>query len=104
MTISVEKDPDAVLSYGFDWTDGSANDGGANDSGWLQGDTISTSTWAVSGYDALLVIDSDSNTTTETSVILSGGTEKKSYDVVNHIVTAAGYEDDRTLCVRIVEK
>ena len=102
--IAIEKDPDAVLSYGLDWSNFGVNDAASSDNGWLQGDTISTSTWAVTGADALLVIDSDTNTTTETSVVLSAGTDKKSYYVTNHIVTAAGLEDDRTICVRVVRK
>jgi len=41
------KDPDAVLDYGFDWSD------------WLaDGETISTSTWTV---ETGITKDSDSN-------------------------------------------
>lgn len=83
------KDPDAVLDYVIDWSD------------WLESDTISTSTWTV---DAGLTEDSSSNTTTTATVILSGGTVKSSYQATNHIVTANGLEDDRTILIRIEEK
>lgn len=81
------KDPDAVLDYGFDW------------SNWLQtGETISTSNWTVPSG---LTEDSASNTATETKVWLSGGTDSKLYGITNHITTSAGREDDRTLSIRV---
>lgn len=103
----VWKDPDAVLNYGHDWADGGDNDGSATDSGWLQGDTISDSSWTVStitGDAAPLVEDSDSNDTTVTTIVLSGGSENCTYIATNHITTSAGYEDDRSILVRITEK
>ena len=78
-----DHDPDAVLDYGCDWT------------AWLAGDTITASSWTVSGTG--LTIDSDSNTTTTTTVWVSGGTDGTNYDLTNHIVTDDGREDDRTL-------
>jgi len=88
------KDPDAVLDYGFDWSD------------WLAvGETISASEWSITlAPDAILVIDSESETTTETLVWLSGGTEGQLYGLTNHITTSAGREDDRSLRVRIRER
>jgi hypothetical protein len=80
------QDPDATLDYVIDW------------STWLGADTISDSSWsATSG----ITIDSDSNTTTTATVWLSGGTPGQTYAVTNHIITAAGREDDRTLFIRI---
>jgi hypothetical protein len=101
---SVIKDPDAVLNYGHDWADGGDNDGASDDTGWLQSATISTSAWTVTGPDALLVVDSDANDTTTTSVVLSGGTVPYTYNVINHIVTGAGHEDDRSIQVKVVER
>jgi hypothetical protein len=76
------KDPDAVLDYGFDWSD------------WLAtGETISTSAWTVSTG---ITEDSDENTTTETKVWLSGGTAGNTYTAANKIVTSAGRTDERT--------
>lgn len=85
------KDPDAKLDYKIDWTD------------WLEpySDTISTSTWTVpSGLTKI----SDTNTSYTTTIWLSSGLEDGVYEVVNHIVTAAGREDDRTLLIRVDPK
>lgn len=83
------KDPDAVLDYTINWAT------------WLGNDTISTSAWTP---DSGITVDSDTNTTTTATVWLSGGTVGTSYAVTNHIVTAAGREDDRTITVRVREK
>jgi len=101
---SIVKDPSAVLNYGHDWADEGANDGASTDTGWLQSDTITTSTWAVSGSDALLLVDSDSNDTTTATAVLSGGTANTNYILTNHIVTAAGYEDDRSIVVKVQQR
>jgi len=98
------KDPDAVLQYGHDWADGGDNDGTSADTGWLQGETIATSTWAITGPDALLVIDSDDNDTTTATVVLSGGTATYTYTVTNHIITADSHEEDRSITVKMVER
>lgn len=83
------KDPIAALDYTIDWA------------AWLDDDTISESTWeAADGID----VDSDTATTTTTTVWLSGGTLGDTYDITNHIVTAAGREDDRTFKVKVTEK
>ena len=100
----VAKDPDSILSYGWDWANFGSNDGTSTDPGWLQGDTISTSSWTITGDDALLVNDSDANTSTQATVVLSGGTIGQTYLVTNHIVTAAGYEEDRSMSVYIRER
>jgi hypothetical protein len=83
------KDPDAVLDYGWDW------------SAWLNGDTITASSWTV---EAGITADSDTFDATTTTIWLSGGTVGTSYALVNHITTAAGREDDRTLTVTLREK
>jgi len=101
---SIIKDPEAVLNYGHDWADGGANDAASTDTGWLQSATISTSTWTITGPDALLIKDSDANDTTTTTVVLSGGTVPYTYTVTNHIVTGAGHEDDRSITVKVVER
>jgi hypothetical protein len=83
------KDPDAVLDYEIDWSE------------WLVTDTISASTWAA---DTGLTVDSDSFTDTATTVWLSGGVVGTSYEVVNHITTANGREDDRTIIIKCKNK
>lgn len=80
------KDPDAVLDYTINWA------------AWLDGDTISTSTWTVADG---ITIDSEAETTTTTTVWFSGGTVGQDYNATNHIVTVAGREDDRTICIRV---
>jgi hypothetical protein len=84
------KDPDAVLDYEFDWSD------------WLAtGDGIASHTVTP---DTGLTVDSDSATSTAVTVWLSGGTVNENYNVVCHIVTTAGREDDRTAVIAVQEK
>lgn len=83
------KDPDAVLDYVIDW------------SAWLDTDTISTSVWTVPDG---ITKDSDTETATASTIWLSSGTVDTDYDGVNHIVTAAGREDDRTITIQVREK
>lgn len=92
MTFSKTKDPDAVLDYSVDW------------SAWLGDDTIVTSAWIVTGPDALLVVDSDSRSSTATTVWLSGGTLFRTYTVTNRVTTAAGRTDDRSISFKIEQK
>jgi hypothetical protein len=86
-----EKDPNAVLDYVIDWGDE-----------WLEaGDEISTSTWTV---PTGITKDSDTKTTTTTTIWLSGGTDGVSYDIVNRIVTTGGRTDDRTITIKVRER
>lgn len=87
MSIQVfNKDPDARKDYGFDWTD------------WLDGDTISASSWTVpSGITNY----SESNTTTGTTIWLSGGTQGEDYIVTNQITTAGGVIEQRSLKIQV---
>lgn len=88
-TFQFDKDPNAILDYENDW------------SAWLDGDTITASTWtAPTGITAT----TSSNTTTTATVWLSGGTIGETYKVVNHITTTAGRQDDRSLVIRMVSK
>lgn len=85
------KDPDAVLDYGFDWSD------------WLAaGETIVSSAWAADSSD--ITIDSDTFGDTSATVWLSGGTVGTEYKLTNHIVTSAGREDDRTIVIKAKER
>lgn len=97
MTTSLEKkDPQAILDYGFDWT------------AWLAtanpDDTISASTWAVTGSDAVLTTSASTHDGQTTTVWLTAGTLGVVYKVTNHVVTAGGRQDDRTLKVRVVDR
>lgn len=85
----VEKDPNAVLDYQFDWAE------------WLQTlETIATSTWTP---PVGITMNSSSNTTTTATVWLSGGTAGLYYDIINRIVTNQGRTDERTLRVLIAQ-
>lgn len=93
MTFSAIKDPQSVLDYAVDW------------STWLaSGDTITSSSWSVSGPDSALVIDTDTNDTTSATVWLSAGTLSKTYSVVNRVVTDQGRTDDRTIRITVMSK
>jgi hypothetical protein len=84
------KDPDAVLDYSVDW------------SKWLAGDQIETSAWSVS--DPALEATDESNTTTRTTVWLSGGAVGQSYTVTNCITTTGGRTDERSLVIQVQDR
>ena len=96
------KDPDAVLDYPINWasSDGT-NDGSSSDTGWLQGDTISTATFTV---DSGITKDSESNTTTTATVWLSGGTAGQRYTVTCRITTTSGRTEDQSIQIICKEK
>jgi hypothetical protein len=87
-TLSITKDPDAVVDYKFDW------------SAWLaEGESIVTrSVTASTG----LTVDSSSITDTGTSVTvwLSGGSAGSDYTVACKIVTSAARTDERTMTIQ----
>lgn len=84
------KDPTAALDYGLDWA------------AWLDGDTISTSTWTQ--VPAALTFGARTHDTTSTTVWLSGGTHGQTVKVRNLIVTAAGRTDERTLVIEVRDR
>ncbi len=100
--VRIEKDPDAIRTYTIDWANGGDNDGSIYDKGWLQSDTIATSTWILSSTDITNV--AEANDTTTASIKISGGILGKIYKVTNRIVTANGETDDRTIQIKIVQK
>lgn len=83
------KDPNAVLDYLIDW------------SAFLGTDTIATSTWIV---PTGITKDSDTRTTTTTTIWLSSGTAGHTYELTNRITTAGGRTDDRTVLIAVLEK
>jgi hypothetical protein len=88
---SAIKDKDSLLDYTHLWSE------------WLAevSDTIVDSTWVA---DDGIVIENQSNTTTEATVWLSGGSVGNQYSIVNEIETAGGRIDNRTLIVKVREK
>jgi hypothetical protein len=83
------KDPSAVLDYQTNWAT------------WLGVDTILTSTWTV---PTGITKDSDTNTTTTCTIWLSGGTAGVYYDLVNHITTAGGRTEERTITIMVEQR
>ena len=63
---------------------------------WLAGDTIVTSTWSVIG-SGTIALSQEGVSGGFTSVWVSGGTAGQPVELLNHIVTAAGREEDRSL-------
>lgn len=93
------KDPEAVLDYGWDWA--------APDRGriWLaDGDSITESTWTIEGPDDDLEVVTDTHDDTTTTIWLRGGTLGKAYKATNHVTTADGRKDDRTLRITITSR
>lgn len=87
------RDPDAELDYGVDWSD------------WLQdGETISSSEWAVDSGEGLTLDNAAHDDTMTTIWTLPGATVGVTYHLRNRIVTSEGRTDDRTLLIRIVEQ
>ena len=87
------QDPNAVLDYTRDWAT------------YLNGDTISTSTWLVTtGITLGTGPKAPTNNTTTATAWLSGGTARASYTITNRITTAGGRTDDRSFLLTIEEK
>ncbi len=84
------KDPDDVLDYAIDWT------------GALNGDTIATSTFVVA-VGAGMTINSQSHTTTSSTVWLSGGTAGTVYEVTCTITTAGARTFERTAQLTVAD-
>ena len=84
------KDPDAILDYGFDWSD------------WLaSGETLTASTWTVPAG-----ISEGANQRDDTSVLiwLSGGTVGESYLISCKIVTSDSRTDERSFTIIVEEQ
>ena len=79
------KDPEEVLDYLVDWAKP------------LAGDTIQSSTWTLPDG---IIAGQMANTTTTTTIWLSGGTHGKDYKLVNRIVTAGGRTREQTCTLK----
>jgi hypothetical protein len=83
------KDPNATLDYVVNWAT------------YLGVDTISSDSWIVpSGITSV----TETNTTTTSTIWLSGGTVGTKYALTNRIVTLGGRTDDRTIYVKVKER
>ena len=92
------KDPEAVLDFGFDWSD------------WLDsgsGETISSHTITIACDDEdtpALTKDSDSESSGVVTVWLSSGTAGLVYTVECKVVTSASRTDERSMMIRVQER
>ena len=88
------KDPEATLDYAIDW--------GAE---YLSGDAIAASEWSVSpdepGGAAIAGSQFDLLLTT---VQVAGGIAGKIYRITNHVTTAGGREDSRSIILRVEKR
>lgn len=85
------KDPDAKLDYTIDWGP------------YLGTDTISASVWTVPA-GITQASPAPSNTTTKTTIWLSGGSDGEDYLVANKITTTGGRIDERTLFIQVRQR
>ena len=83
------KDPDSTVDFAVNW------------SNWLDVDTIATSVWLTPDG---ITKDTDTNSTTLTTIWLSGGVLGKLYTITNRITTAAGRTADKSFKVKMVNK
>ena len=88
------KDPEAVLDYAVDW--------GAE---YLSGDALQTSSWSVSPIedDGATIAGSEFDLLIAT-VQVAGGVPGKIYRVTNHVTTASGREDSRSIMLRVEKR
>lgn len=87
----VEKDPESIEPYGFDWTN------------WLaeiaDSETVASSTWSVTPTTTPALSIPTSSIVTgslKTQAKFSGGKPGVYYTVTNDIVTSSGFKDDRS--------
>ena len=94
-SLYIDKDPEAVLNYTFDWTD------------WLAGDTLSTQTYTIqtrTNDPAPLTRVTSSIVGNKTYIRLSGGQIDKTYLVTVKITTGAGFTDRRNFRVHVLNR
>lgn len=88
------KDADAVLDYQVDW--------GAE---YLDGDVLARSRWSVAPDEPSgLRIAHDQFDERAATVQVTGGEAGKLYRLSNHVVTACGREDCRSITLRVEER
>jgi hypothetical protein len=88
------KDAEAVLDYAVDW--------GAD---YLAGDVLTESRWTVHPAESGgLSIVSGSFDLMIATVQVSGGIAGRIYRLTNHVVTAEGREDSRSIMLRVEKR
>lgn len=88
------KDPDAALDYSVDWG-----------SEYLSGDALVTSSWAVSPVEpgGLELVSSQFDLLIASAQV-RGGIAGKIYRLTNHVTTAEGREDSRSIMLRVEKR
>lgn len=92
-TFTDTKDPDSVVKHTIDWS--------AELALTSPNDTILTSTWYP---DAGITLSGGTNSTTSTSIIMSGGYVGRYANITNRITTNGGFTYDATIVVDVIEK
>jgi len=88
------KDPDAALDYSVDWG-----------TEYLSGDVLATSSWSVDpGAPGGLAVVSQESDLLIATVIVGGGVPGMLYRLTNHVVTASGREDSRSIMLRVEKR
>ena len=107
------KDPNAVDFYHIVWcSEDGTNDGGARDTGELQGATISTTTWTIptgitkdsDNKNAVTMRGISYGANTVTNILLSSGTDGTDYELLNRISTSDGRTLDKTITIQVREQ
>jgi hypothetical protein len=96
-TLWIDKDPQAQLTYTFDWSE------------WLDpGDTIATSAYSlqVRANDPEPLVNVEDGVTNDTStyITLNGGQVDKNYVVTCQISTIGGLIDRRSFRVKVINR
>lgn len=97
MLSAIDKDPDAVLPYVFDWTD------------WLDGDTIGDAEMLLSPVeDGGVTVDTTLHDENTVTAWLSGGNIGVNYTLTCRVYPVVGagrgMQDDRSILVRVKER
>jgi hypothetical protein len=88
------KDPEAMLDYSVDW--------GAE---YLSGDALAQSSWTVIPAETGGVsIVSDRFDLLVATAQVAGGVAGRLYRLTNHVVTAEGREDSRSIMLRVEKR
>ena len=88
------KDPEATLDYSVDWG-----------SEYLSGDALVDSSWTVSPADPDGVeLLSDRFDLLVATARMGGGIAGRLYRLTNHVVTAEGREDSRSIMIRVEKR
>jgi len=88
------KDPDAALDYSVDW--------GAE---YLADDALAESRWAVNPVeDRGAAVAGERFDLRSATVKVEGGVAGRLYRLTNHVVTASGREDSRSIMLRVEKR